>query len=317
MKNILYKQNNFPIFQNVLYNTKEEALNCKVANIELIQDEKTGLIYNRLFDNTLMDYDADYSFDPSLSLAYRNIIVGVKDIVEKYLGKDKLLEVGCGKGFFTDYLSSLGFDIVGMDPCYEGESANIKKEYYNKNTNKSFNGIIMRHVLEHIENPYEFLLELKEANNNQGLVYIEVPCFDYINDNCCFTDIYYEHVNYFRKIDFENMFDDIIDIGNIFQGQYLYVVARLSSLKIPKKNDDFSLNKKFFSEVEGYKKLIKEKNKKTVIWGAGPRAQILSFFLRKENINIDYFVDINPKRENKYIALVEHYENARGGNFAF
>ncbi len=118
MEQVIYKAEGFPVFQNVLYDTIEEALNCTVGDIELIQDEKTGFIYNRLFDNSLMDYDEDYSFDPSVSAAYRNIIAGVKDdIIERYLGKNKLLEIGCGKGYFTDYLASEGFDIVGMDPA--------------------------------------------------------------------------------------------------------------------------------------------------------------------------------------------------------
>lgn len=313
MSEIIYEAKGFPVLQNVLYNTKEEALNCKVGDIELVQNEETGIIHNRLFDESLIDYNADYSFDPSVSQAYRKLAVGIKDIIEKYLGKEKLLEIGCGKGFFVEFLSSFGFDILGMDPAYEGSNPNIKKEYYSKETNKEFNGIIMRHVLEHIKEPYDFLCSIKDANNNKGLVYIEVPCFDYINEKSAFMDIYYEHVNYFRKKDFENMFSSIIDSGHIFGGQYLYIVADLATLKRPVKTDVYILNNSFFAKLEDYVHLIKNSQKNTAIWGCGPRAQILAFWLQKYNTCIDYFVDINPVRNGKYLALVNHYENQSGG----
>ncbi len=65
---------------------------------------------------------------------------------------------------------------------------------------------------------------------------------------------------------------------------------------------------------ETYKDLIINSSKQSVIWGCGPRAQILSFFLnRKFNIKIDYFVDINPARTGKFIALVNHYKNKNLG----
>ena len=313
MDNIIYKAYNYPIFQNVLYDTMEESMSCKIGDIELVQDDETGLIYNQLFKSENMEYAENYHNEQEFSLTFRHHLDDVKYLIEKHVGKQNLLEVGCGKGHFLEHLTSYGFDIIGMDPAYEGNNPNIKKEYYSSNISKTFNCIIMRHVLEHIENPYDFLCQLKENNNTQGLIYIEVPCFDWINNNNSFVDIFYEHVNYFRKIDFENMFDNIVDMGTLFNGQYLYVIADLSSFKKPIKKETFTLNKSFFDKLIYYKDMILNSNKKTVIWGCGAKGQILSFLLKNLNVSIDYFVDINPAKKDKYLALVNKYSNSTGG----
>ena len=91
----------------------------------------------------------------------------------------------------------------------------------------------MRHVLEHIPNPYDFLCRLRDANGGGGLIYIEVPCFDWILSKRAWFDIFYEHVNYFRLYDFDRMFSRVIRKGRFFVNQYLYVVADLASLRDP------------------------------------------------------------------------------------
>ena len=35
-------------------------MNCNIADIEIIQDENTGLIYNNKFDKSIINYDDNY-----------------------------------------------------------------------------------------------------------------------------------------------------------------------------------------------------------------------------------------------------------------
>lgn len=219
---MIFYSKNYPIFQNVLYDSPEEAINCKVAEIEIVQDEQTGLVYNKKFNVKLMNYDKEYHNEQQFSDVFKKHLNNVKDIIEKYFDKKSLLEIGCGDGYFLELLFNNGFDIEGMDPSYEGDNKNIKKEYYTENNKKKYNGIILRHVLEHLENPYNFLLNLKKINKNSGLVYIESPNLDYINKNCIFTNFFYEYVTYFRLSDFEGMFNSILESGTAFNDQYIY-----------------------------------------------------------------------------------------------
>ncbi len=47
-------------------------------------------------------------------------------ILRHFLGKS-LIEVGCGKGYFLEYLHQAGFDITGIDPAYEGDNPKVIK----------------------------------------------------------------------------------------------------------------------------------------------------------------------------------------------
>ena len=69
--------------------------------------------------------------------------------------------------------------------------------------------------MEHIQNPYEFLSQLKDANGGGGRVYIEVPCFEWICEHRAWFDIFYEHVNYFRRSDFNRMFGIVVESGKL------------------------------------------------------------------------------------------------------
>lgn len=113
-------------------------------------------------------------------------------------------------------------------------------------------GLILRHVLEHISHPYDFLCQLRDANGGGGMIYIEVPCFDWILGKRAWFDIFYEHVNYFRLTDFDRMFDRVIQKGRFFGDQYLYVVADLASLREPEfdKSDNVDFPSDFFHSLD-------------------------------------------------------------------
>jgi hypothetical protein len=152
----------------------------------------------------------------------------------------------------------------------------------------------LRHVLEHIENPYIFLKELKDANGGKGLIYIEVPCFDWICNNRVWFDIFYEHVNYFRLGDFNRMFGKIISSGRFFGGQYLYIIADLSTLREPinllDNSIDFPLD-----FLDGLKSTDKVNNdEKVCIWGGGSKGVIFSLLRHRESLPVDFVIDVNP-----------------------
>ena len=62
-KNFLsvYRQNQFPVLQNRVYSSVEEARNCILGDIDIIQDLDTGLIFNAAFKSDLIVYDANYN----------------------------------------------------------------------------------------------------------------------------------------------------------------------------------------------------------------------------------------------------------------
>lgn len=230
----LYEAKDFPVFQNRMYETSQEARNCPKGDLVIIEDHETGLVYNLKFQPELVNYDTHYQNEQAVSPLFQRHLEQVAAVVEAHLGSGNLIEVGCGKAFFLELLVQKGFDVTGFDPTYEGASPRVRKEYFRTGCGLEASGLILRHVLEHIADPIGFLKTVATANGGQGKIYIEVPCFDWICERRAWFDIFYEHVNYFRMKDFERMFDQIYAASTMFGGQYLYVVADLGSLRVPK-----------------------------------------------------------------------------------
>jgi hypothetical protein len=56
----VYRQNQLPVLQNRVYSSAEEARNCVLGDIDIVQDLDSDLIFNAAFKSDLMVYDANY-----------------------------------------------------------------------------------------------------------------------------------------------------------------------------------------------------------------------------------------------------------------
>lgn len=301
MLKLLYEQSGFPVFQNRMYNSAQEAKDCPKGDIRLVEDSSTGLIYNAAFQPNLMNYDGSYQNEQGVSNCFRHHLEEVAGIVMKHLGRHQLVEVGCGKGFFVELLLERDFDIIGFDVTYEGSNPRLRKQYFERGVIAHAEGLVLRHVLEHIQNPYAFLQLISDANGGSGRIYIEVPCFDWICKHKAWFDVFYEHVNYFRLADFRRMFGEIIDCGHLFAGQYIYIVAELSSLRPPfyDAEDPVCFPHDFSCHAEAP---IFKGNGCTAIWGGASKGVIFTLLKSRAGYPIDFVIDINPAKQGKYLA---------------
>ncbi len=294
---LLYQQEKLPIFQNRMYDTEVEAKACPTGVMQLVEDQQTGLVYNAAFCSELMVYDAHYQNEQALSPLFKEHLESVSCIIDRCIGRDSLVEVGCGKGFFLEMLLTKGFDVTGFDPTYEGNNPKVMKHYFEASVGIKANGLVLRHVLEHIQDPFNFLVQLKEANGGSGKIYIEVPCFDWICEHKAWFDVFYEHVNYFRISDFYRMFGTVIESGRLFGDQYLYIVAELSTLRKPEINfeDCVIFPKDFTHNID--------EPCQAAIWGGASKGVIFALLKSRTGQPISIVIDINPAKQGKYLPL--------------
>jgi 2-polyprenyl-3-methyl-5-hydroxy-6-metoxy-1,4-benzoquinol methylase len=101
---------------------------------------------------------------------------------------NSLVDFGCGKGYFLYFLKQIGFKkLSGLETSEPRAdfaekllSFKVYREYYYEGEllSKRWDCITLIHVLEHIENPFNFLDNLvKGAVADGGMIYIEVPNF--------------------------------------------------------------------------------------------------------------------------------------------
>lgn len=296
----LYRQRDFPLFQNRVYDTAEEARACATADVVLVEDGRSGLVRNAAFDETLMDYDGRYNNEQSLSESFRRHMTDVADLIEGCMGRSNLVEVGCGKGTFLEMLLARDVDLVGYDPTYEGSNPRVRKEYFSEEMGIRGDGLILRHVLEHIDDPVGFLMRLADANGGRGLIYIEVPCFDWICRHHAWFDIFYEHVNYFRLSDFRRIFGRLVHADRGFGGQYLRIVGDLATVRRPERDpmDAVPFPQDFTARLE---REAGEELGPCVVWGGGSKGVIFSLLRERAGKPVDRVIDINPAKQGKYL----------------
>jgi SAM-dependent methyltransferase len=303
----LYRAENLPVFQNRTYGSRAGAVSCPCGDVVLVQDRRTGLIYNQAFQPDRMAYDAHYQNEQAFSGVFSSHLDEVAAIIQRCFQGMSLIEVGCGKGRFLEQLQSLGFSITGLDPAYEGKNPNIVKAPFSPSLGMTAQGVILRHVLEHVPDPVGFLEQIRDANGGGGWIYIEVPCFDWICRQRAWFDIYYEHVNYFRLEDLRRMFGDVTESGWIFGDQYGYVVADLARLKVPvcraAHRVDFPAD--FLHGIDHYGKVVGEwhaaggEKKNTAIWGGASKGVLFALFMQRAGVAVDIVIDINPAKQGR------------------
>jgi ubiquinone/menaquinone biosynthesis C-methylase UbiE len=105
-------------------------------------------------------------------------------LYEKNIKNPKILDVGSGLGVFPYFMKKNGFNIYALDPdilmqTHLKKKLKIKTIFKNflKIKEKNFDLITFNKVLEHVENPSQFLKKSKNILRNQSnsFLYIELP----------------------------------------------------------------------------------------------------------------------------------------------
>jgi hypothetical protein len=296
----LYRQDALPIFQNRMYETGAEARRCPTGDVRLVEDAGTGLVYNAAFRAELVRYDASYQNEQAVSPHFAAHLRHVADLVGQHLGSKALVEIGCGKGTFLELMLARGADMLGFDPIYEGSNPRIRAEYFADGIGIVAEGLILRHVLEHIPDPVAFLHRLRDANGGRGLIYIEVPCFDWICHQRAWFDIFYEHINYFRLSDFHRMFGRVLHAGRAFGDQYLTIVADLASLRDPRRDpsDAPSFPPDFTARLAAE---AARDDGPVVVWGGASKGVIFALLRERAGRPVARVIDISPAKQGKFL----------------
>jgi len=128
---IFYKQKNIPLFQNVTYSDINSAINTLCSDVLLTKCKNCNFVFNSNFKKISLDYNENYQNEQANSNIFKTHILDVFYILKNYFkSQTKVVEIGCGKGFFLEFLLKHKIDIVGFDPTYESNNKKIIKDYF-------------------------------------------------------------------------------------------------------------------------------------------------------------------------------------------
>lgn len=95
--------------------------------------------------------------------------------------QSKILDVGCGTGYFLYAMAEVGFKHVqGIDPFIAQDISyanglNIYKKSIHEMTSKSWDLIMYHHSFEHVPDPLEHLQKVKTLLSPEGVCMIRIP----------------------------------------------------------------------------------------------------------------------------------------------
>jgi len=300
----------FPILTSLRY--KKCKINYNVGNINLKIIKKYNYIYNSSFNERKIKYNKNYNNDQSASEVFNKHLLNVKKIIDSKFNKNiKICEIGCGKAYFLNLLEKKYKNIIGFDTTYEGRKKNIYKRYLTSKDKISADLIVLRQTLEHIPNHFNFLKMLKKILNINTHILIEVPDLDWIIKKQAFWDITYEHINYFSKKTFQNLFNKPVKIKNVFRGQYLLVLTKISKLNL-KYNKKISIKKisiyKLSPKISEKINYIEKQNTGEIyFWGGSTKTLMFLCHCHQKNKILDkikFIIDIDVKKQNQYLQIV-------------
>ena len=309
----LYRAACIPAMQNKLFSTRAEALTAPSASLELCQDG-TGLVFNRLFDPAVVTYDDSYQNDQGYSLQFQAHLDEVCELCCGFLpSKESLVvDVGCGKGGFVELLRRKEINAIGYDNAYQGISPYIRKSFFSIDSHDHGDLLTLRHVLEHIPSPWQFLDGIAAANGYRGLLYVEVPDLEWILEHRAYFDLFHEHVNYFHADDFSRRFrDGLIFQSKSFGGQYLSTIINLECMRDLGKAsvpcDSNSALQRAFSKLSEYEDKTYASladNHEIVIWGAAAKGVVFAAKATPTiKSKITYAIDINPNKQGYFMPI--------------
>lgn len=121
-------------------------------------------------------FERMYHFIKNIALKNKVKLINAKS------QKGKLLDIGAGTGDFLVVAKNDGWDTTGIEPSDKAKAIAINKEVNFANSlsdlkDHSFDVITMWHVLEHVPNLHEYILELKRLLKPTGTILIAVPNF--------------------------------------------------------------------------------------------------------------------------------------------
>ncbi len=148
-----------------------------------IRSPSKGKIKERLKRETLSAL-LGYPFPPRLPRRLLSIFASKLQHYPHYVLSGRVLDIGCGQGFFLTALESLGWEAYGVDVderavsfCGRLGLSRVTKASAEEMSfpNDHFDAITMFHVLEHLHNPGAALEKAWSVLKPEGEVVITVP----------------------------------------------------------------------------------------------------------------------------------------------
>lgn len=299
-----------------------QAINMDKYLLDYVQCMRCSHIWNTLFDYRVIPYEENPNKMFNTGALWQLYIKKMLKQLNAYLPEHPtVIDIGCGNGHFIRDLAKINPTsgrFLGFDPNTSGESGNgieFVPGYFEPITDiKKYQPdlIIMRHVLEHLEDPAEVLEQLALASlslNKPIYFFAETPCVDLAVNLGRVVDFFYEHPSQFTK----NSFSRLMQLGgevhwiNTDYGDE--VVNGLVRLSVNREAVQQGKDAQIFSKLTQTSKqnIIAELNslfeseQSLAIWGGTGKAATFIQHYQLDNDRFPYVVDSDSEKVGTFV----------------
>lgn len=285
----------------------------------------------------------DYSYTSSNSeFAKQHWMKFAQDTIYIHGSKLKVLEIGSNDGFLLEQYRAKGWEVIGIDSseamariANEAGIPTLHEIFDQKvaeklaKTNANFDLIVANNVLNHSNDPLDFLKGVEKLLSNQGKFVFEVPYWLSSVQTVSFDQIYHEHISYFTIASLMKITDQtgmsFVDISvNDYHGGSLRItlskgvsVIKKDWTELIKIEENANLSsietyKTFMQKVHQkrirvlaglYQILASEPNAKIVLAGAAAKANTFINYYKLDSTIIECITDNSSHKIGKYTPL--------------
>ena len=281
---------NSPLLQNVLSERQEAAFEVERVDCDFLLCPDCGLLYNN--DYREVAYSDAYDNDQTCSAVYQAHLRDVSGrILEHLRPGGSVLEIGCGNGAVLSHLAEAGVaDLAGFDPAHDAGLPYIHKSRWQKDARR-YDCVILRHVLEGVDDFRRFLSDVAESLQESGFVYLELTNARVLVEHAATANLYHEYRQYFCEYSAACALRRnglyVHQAWHFMGGEILGLVAG----RVRRRR----------AEPARLEKLAKYKNPH--IWGiSGRSVHFLTHYAIGEDV-VRHGVDIDPEKQGRHIPV--------------
>ncbi|MGI5212318.1 methyltransferase domain-containing protein [Plantactinospora sp. CA-290183] len=325
-----------PVLCGVHFASRAEALASPLGAMWLGHCPGCGYVRNLAFDPALLVYDTTMDTNLHHSPAFQSFSAElVKRLAGRYpLGGATVLDVGCGQGEFLRELCHVaGCRGVGYDAMYagptgsDGSGATFHRGHAPlDDTTPAFDLVTSRHWFEHLDDPYGFLVRLRElagARTVHG--YLEVPDAGY-DLGTAGWEVIYPHVSYFDGYSLCRIVERagwrVEATGRLFSGMFRFVEISVNApgpVAGPVEDAGPGDRDRQLGSIAGFAARhaaerdrwrgtidrLLDAGDRPVLWGAGSRG-VQFLHLADPDRRLAAVVDVNPRKWGRHLPVTGH-----------
>lgn len=325
-----------PAMANAFAETEHGAATAARGDIELVVCS-CGMLHNASFDEAIAPYGVDYEnslhFSPRFQQHAEELAARLASAYAVPGGT--VLEIGSGAGDFLAMVVGRGFARgIGLDPSLDDERDEtvgeatlsfVRSTLADAPVEVRADLVVCRHVLEHVPDPVAFLQEARDnVVKGDGSIYVEVPDATYMLEAPAIWDLVYEHVGYFTERALVAALTaagwTVTSTGTSFGGQFLWaeacaqasetedavaVASVVQAVEVAELAAGFGeAHARTMERWGGF--VAGRAEGRVAVWGAGSKGVSFLNFLRNEGIAVSAVVDVNPRKQGRFVPGTGH-----------